>query len=90
MRGRERDVDVAGLLDGLAAVERLDDGELAGPLLEGPGDAVDVLAALERAHARPVLLVRGPRRLHGEVDVLLGGLGDLASFSSVDGLMLSR
>jgi hypothetical protein len=39
VRRDERQVDVAGLLDRLAVVEGLQDGELAGALLHQPGDA---------------------------------------------------
>ena len=44
----ERHVDVAALLDRLAVVEALGDGELAGALLHEPGDAEQVLAAVAR------------------------------------------
>src|SRR5258708_6007992 len=53
VRGGERDVDVARLPDRLAAVERLDDRELARPLLDQPRDAEQVLAALERGQLLP-------------------------------------
>src|SRR5262249_24086524 len=43
VRRGEREVDVARLLDRLAAVERLEDGELARPFLEEPGDTEEVL-----------------------------------------------
>ena len=46
VRRGERDVDVAALLDRLARVHRLEDGELAAPLLEDPGDPEEVLRAL--------------------------------------------
>ncbi len=55
VRGRERQVDVARLLDRLAAVERLGDGELARALLEDAGDAEEVLRALCRAQRRPAV-----------------------------------
>ena len=57
VRRGERDVDVARLLDRLAAVHRLDDGELARLLLDRARDAEDVLRALGAAHLRPVLVV---------------------------------
>ena len=44
--GDQRQVDVAGLADRLAVVDRLEHGQLAGPLLEQPGDAEQVLAPL--------------------------------------------
>ncbi len=77
VRRGERDVDVARLLDRLAAVERLDDGELARALLDAAGDAVDVLAALLARHLRPHLLVGAARRRDGAVDVGLVRVGDL-------------
>ena len=61
--GGERHVDVAGLPDGLAVVERLEHGQLPGPLLEQPGDPVEVLGPLGRPHpaARPCRPPGGPR-----------------------------
>ena len=53
MRGGQRDVHVARLADRLAAVQRLHDGQLARPLLDEPGDAEQVLAALERRQRPP-------------------------------------
>ena len=53
VRRGQRDVDVAGLLDRLAVVERLQDGELAGALLQEPGDAEQVLAAVGRRASAP-------------------------------------
>jgi hypothetical protein len=76
VRRGERDVDVAALRDRLAVVERLEDGELAGALLDDPRDAEEVLGALA-----PGI---GPRRARsaagggdGAVDVRLGGERDL-------------
>ena len=48
VRGDQRDVDVARLPDRLAVVERLQHGQLAGALLDDPGDPVEVLGALAR------------------------------------------
>ena len=45
-RGDQRDVDIAALLDRLAVVEALGDGELARALLDEPSDAEEVLAAV--------------------------------------------
>ena len=77
VRGRERQVDVARLLDRLAAVQRLEDGELARALLEDARDAEEVLRTLRARERRPAVLkrvARGPdRRLH----LLLAGLADL-------------
>ena len=76
VRGGERQVDVAGLLDRLAAVERLEDGELPGPLLQQAGDAVQVLGPLLARQVPPTRLVGLAGGGDGEVDVLLPGLGD--------------
>ena len=46
VRGRERDVDVARFAQRLAAVERLDDRQLARALLDQARDPEQVLAAL--------------------------------------------
>ena len=77
VRGDQRDVDVARLADRLAVVERLEHRELARPLLDDPGDAEQVLAALARRHRRPHLLVRPAGGGDGAVDVGRAGLGDL-------------
>ena len=53
VRGRQRDVDVAALLDRLAVVDALEDGELAGALLQEAGDAEQVLAAVGAGHPAP-------------------------------------
>ena len=82
-------VDVAGLLDRLAAVHRLQHRELPGPLLQHPGDPVQVLGPLGPGHPRPHLGVGGPGRLDGRVHVLLAGLGHLGQDllgGRVDGL----
>jgi hypothetical protein len=76
VRGDQRDVDVAGLPDRLAVVQRLQDGELAGPLLDDPGDPVQVLAAVRTGELLP-RRERLARGRHGAVDVLVGCLGDL-------------
>ena len=54
VRGRERDVDVARLLDRLAAVERLEHRELAAAFEQLAGDAVHVLRCGPGAGARPM------------------------------------
>src|SRR5207302_2939780 len=48
VRGREWHVDVARFADRLAAVERLEDRELARALLEEPRDPEEILRALAR------------------------------------------
>jgi hypothetical protein len=77
MRGRERHVDVARLLDRLASVERLEHGELAAPLLQDPRDAEEVLRALGRPEAAPPVLVRVAGGRDREVDVLRAAVGHL-------------
>jgi hypothetical protein len=69
-------VDVARLLDRLAAVERLEHCQLARALLQQPRDAEEVLGPLRRPQLRP----RPERRARGrdrQVDVLVAGLGHL-------------
>ncbi len=60
VRRGERKVDVARLLDRLAAVERLEHRELAGALLEDARDAEEVLRALG-SRAAPTSRRRTPR-----------------------------
>src|SRR2546423_1681846 len=72
-----RQVDVARLLDRLAAVQRLEHRELAGALLQDAGDPEEVLGALGRPDRRPAVLERLARGLDGEVDVRFGRLRDL-------------
>src|ERR671937_403832 len=61
VRGGQRQVDVARLLDRLAAVERLEHGELARTLLQNARDPEQVLRALGRRHGRPAVLERTAR-----------------------------
>ena len=77
VRRGERQVDVARLLDRLAAVERLQHGELARALLQQPRDPEQVLRALGRAQRRPAVLERRARGGDGGVDVLRARLPDL-------------
>ena len=53
MRRGERDVHVPGLLDRLAVVQALQHRELAGALLDGAGDPVQVLGPLPAGHRAP-------------------------------------
>ena len=87
VRRCERDVDVARLLDRLAAVERLRDCELARALLDQPGDPEQVLRTLAPAAAttRRPRRHRAPPGLRGRrpgprerdlCEVLLGRRGD--------------
>ena len=77
VRGGERQVDVARLLDRLAAVHRLQDRELAGALLERAGDPVQVLRPLAAGDVAPAGLERVARRGHRELDVLGTGFRHL-------------
>ncbi len=89
VRGDGRDVDVAGLLDRLAVVEGLQDGQLAAALLDDPGDPVEVLGALAARHRAPDLVVGLAGGLHRAVDVGGVGLRDLGEDllgGGVDGL----
>src|SRR5581483_4974525 len=76
VRRGERQVDVARLLDRLAAVERLEHGELARALLEDPRDPEEVLRALAAGQLRPAL-ERLARRADRELDILGAGLRHL-------------
>ena len=77
VRRRERQVDVAGLADRLAAVQRFEDGELARALLQDARDPEEVLRALRRRDRRPAVLESVAGRLDGEVDLLGSRLPDL-------------
>ena len=76
VRGRERHVDVAALLDRLARVHRLEDRELAAALLEDAGDPEQVLGALAAGQVRPRPAAGALGGADGPVDVGGGGLGD--------------
>src|SRR5207237_3963995 len=77
VRGREWHVDVARFADRLAAVERLEDRELARALLEEPRDPEEILRSFARAQLRPRAFERAARRLHRAIDVGLVRLRDL-------------
>ena len=77
VRGRERHVDVARLLDGLAVVERLEDRELAAALLEDAGDAEEVLGALAAGQLAPRAPEGSSGGGDGVLDVLEPGACDL-------------
>jgi len=77
VRRRQRDVHVTRLLDRLAVVDRLQDGELARPLLHDPGDPEEVLAPVGPRHPTPhppVCRAGGP---DGPLDVRGACLGDV-------------
>ena len=76
MRRGQRDVHVPGLPDRLAVVEALQDGELAGPLLQDAGDPVQVLGPLRARHRAPDLLVGAARGGDGPVHVGRAGQRD--------------
>ena len=63
------DVDVARLTDGFAVVERLDHGELAGPLLDESRDAKEVLGTLRSGGLGPDAVVGVARRADRSIDV---------------------
>src|SRR5207248_5133145 len=71
VRGCERQVDVARLLDRLAAIHRLEHGELARALLEDARDPEEVLRPLGAWQRRPS--VRERRARGGDCAVDIGG-----------------
>ncbi len=76
MRRDERQVEIAALADRLAAVNRLEYGELARLFLEKPRDAEEVFAALRRIHRTPRLFEGAARAFHRRIEVGLARLGD--------------
>ena len=72
---RVRHVDGARLADGLAVVERFEQRELLGVLLDDVGDLVQNDGARGLVGIAPGL-ERLPRRIDGGVHVFLGGVGD--------------
>ena len=54
--GHERDIEIPGLADRLAVVERLQHGEQAGVLLHVAGERVEVAGAGVPAHLPPTRL----------------------------------
>ena len=77
VRRGQRHVDVAALLDRLAGVHALDDGELARALLEDARDAVEVLRPLAARQLRPARPMRLVGRGDRAADVRLRGVSDL-------------
>ena len=88
VRRGEREVDVAGLLDRLAAVQRLQHGELARALLEDPRDPEEVLRALGGGQRRPAVLERVAGGGDRGVDLLGVAWPTSASGSSVAGAIV--
>jgi len=76
VRGDQGEVGVAGLLDRLAVVQGLQDGEFAAALLDDPRDTEQVLGALGAGQRRPLLEGLAGGR-DGTVDVRLARPGDL-------------
>src|SRR5919201_469847 len=74
VRGGQRQVDVAGLANRLAAVQGFEHRELARAFLEDTRDPEEVLRALGGGRRRPTVLERFPRSADGEGDVLGPGL----------------
>src|SRR5438445_4373091 len=77
MRRRQRKIDVTRFLDRLAAVQGLEDGELARALLEDPRNPEQVLRPLGRRDVRPTVLERVARGADGPLDFLGRRLPDL-------------
>jgi hypothetical protein len=77
VRRDQGEVDVAALADRLAVVDRLEHRELAGPLLDEPGDAVQVLAPLAARQLGPHVGVRPAGGGDRPVDVARPGRHDL-------------
>ncbi len=77
MRRGEREVDVARLADRLAAVQGLEDSELARALLEDARDAEQVLGALGGRGRRPAVLEGLARGADGLAHLFAGRLADL-------------
>ncbi len=86
MRGRHRDVDVPRLPDRLAVVEGLQDRELAGSLLDQPGDPEQVLRPLPAGHPMPDGVVGAPGGGDRVVDVGVVGEGDGCEHRLVGGV----
>jgi hypothetical protein len=77
VRRRERQVDVAGLPDRLAAVEGLEHGELPRALLQDAGDPVQVLRPFAWGDVRPAVVERLARGGDRKGDVLRVRVGDV-------------
>lgn len=70
---------VLGQRDGLSVVQRLDSGKGIKVLLDQLGELDEKLATVLWADLRPWSFERGAGSLDGNVDILLGGLGDGAN-----------
>ena len=65
----QRQVDIAGFLDRLAAVHRLEHRQLAGPFLDHAGDPEQVLGPFLPRNRAPTVVEGCPGRFHRPVDV---------------------
>ena len=89
MRGRHGHVEVARLLDGLAAVECLRDGKLTRAILQEPGDPVEILGSFTTGHLAPPAVVGALRRSIGRIDIGRTGerdFGELLLVGRIDGV----
>ena len=77
VRRCQRDVYIAGFFDGLAAVQRLQHGELTGAFRQQTGDAEDVFGTLFGRHRLPSLFVSMAGGDYGFVYVVLFGEGEI-------------
>jgi len=87
--GDQRKVDVAGLFDRLAVIDRLEHRQFPGALLDDAGDSEQVLGPVGAAHGAPHGLVGAPRGPDGIVHIggiRLGHLGQHLLGGRVDGL----
>ena len=75
VRRHQRQVDVARLADRLAAVDRLEHGQLARAVLHQAGQPEEVLRPRPARQVAPALLVGAPGGGDGVVDVRRAGLG---------------
>jgi len=75
-RGHQGHVDVAALLDRLAVVEGLGDGEFAGAFLHEAGDPEEVLSAVTAGELRPGAVVGAAGGGDGGVDIRRVGMRD--------------
>src|SRR5579875_3133858 len=76
MAGDERDIDIAGLTNGLAVVQRFQHGEQARVLLDVAGNGVEVASAY-MARRLPPCLESGTCCGYGGIDIRAVGGGDL-------------
>jgi hypothetical protein len=73
-----RHIKIATLTNRLAAIQRLNDGQLTCFLLDDTRDAKDILASFCRRHFFPDLLIGIPGRPNGTIYILFIGHCDAA------------